>query len=844
MEPDPQRYRRLRELFHEAVELPDNGRERYLASLGGGDAAFVEELRSLLGAEAEAGDFVSAALAVHQRALDDDLGASLVGRRVGAYRLERLLGRGGMGVVYLGHRADESFEQRVAVKLLRPELASPDLVDRFRTERQALANLRHPNIARLLDGGSTEEGLPFLVMEYVEGAPLEEYCAAHRLSVEARLELFATVCAAVEEAHRNLIVHRDIKPANILVDESGTAKLLDFGVAKLLDRAGEAGAAMTQALGYATPAFASPEQLAGESITTATDVYALGVLLHRLLTGRHPYRLDEATPTERVRIVREVLPALPSTTAAAARESPPGMPEPSRLARRLAGDLDQIVLKALRKEPPRRYASVTELAEDLARHRRGLPVHARPDTVPYRVGRFVRRHWLGVAASALVALGLAGGLLAYARQARMARAEAARAEIERATAEQELAFLGRVLSAADPGAGAGRRVTVAEVLDNASRHLGSELGGRPEVERSLRRTLGETYLSLGLLPEAERELRRAVALSPPEAVVERERLGKALADQGRWQEADAEIDRALAVCAAASPPEAACAFALSLKTLVLQNLGKTKEAITVGREALALLESSFPEERGELAAVLNNLGICFGNQGDLVTAETFHRRALDMAVAARGESHPLTADLTGNLAGVLDMQGRFAEAEPLYRRALTLQESLRGERHFAFVRTLTSYANLLWLMKRPGEAEPIAQRALALAHSALEPDHPMVAYAENTLGSVLLDLGKAREAEPHIRLALEARRRTLPRGHWLIASAQSNLGAALLGAGRLAEAEQELTEAYQVLARDRGVTHEKTLLTASRLARLFAATDRPAEAERYRDLSAPPRPAR
>ncbi len=817
-------------------------REEVLAALSGPDAELRDKVKALLAAHDSAGDLVSQGLAAHQWALDEEIGASLVGRRLGAYRLERLLGRGGMGLVYLGRRADASFEQRVAVKLLRPELASPDLVRRFQTERQALANLAHPNIARLLDGGETEDGLPYLVMEYVEGVPLEEHCTERRLGIDERLALFLTVCRAVEEAHRNLIVHRDIKPANILVDESGTVKLLDFGIAKLLDE--DAGREMTRALGYATPAFASPEQLAGGPITTATDVYALGVLLYRLLTGRHPYDLSGVTGPELVRIVGEEAPAPPSDAVLAAMESPPGTQEPRRLARILNGDLDQIALKALRKEPVRRYTSVADLATDIRCYLNGHPVTARPDTAGYRLRRFVRRHRLAVTAAAVVVLGLVGGLLAYARQARLAREEAVRAGLERARAEQVLAVMGKILSSADPANGGGRKVTVVEVLDGASSRLTTDLAGQPEIERSLRKTLGETYGNLGLFPEAERELRRVIALSPQGSVAERERLASALADQGKYQEALAEVEKALVSCQAQAKPEVACAYALSEKTIALQNLGETKKAIEVGRQALALLERSFPEEKGELAAVLNNLGICYGNEGDPASAETFHRRALEICVAVKGERHPLTVNLTNNLAGVLDIQGKYAEAEPLYLKAMELQESLQGERHFAFIRTLTSYANLLWLMKRPAEAEPFARRAQTLGLSALGPEHPITAYAENVLGSVLLDVGKASEAEGHVRAALEARRKKLPAGHWLIASAQSNLGAALLGQRRYPEAEHELSEAYATLAADRGPKHEKSLLTASRLAELYATTKRPAEAKKYRELSVPPPPGR
>ena len=800
MEADPERYRRLRELFHEVVELPPAEREALLAALPAPEADLAEKVRALLSAHDSADDYVSRGLAAHQKALDEEVGASLVGRRLGAYRLEKLLGRGGMGLVYLGRRADASFEQRVAVKLLRPELASPDLVRRFQTERQALANLAHPNLGRLLDGGETEDGLPYLVMEYVEGVPLEEHCAARRLSIEARLALFRTICSAVEEAHRNLIVHRDIKPANILVDAQGTVKLLDFGIAKLLDDGGEETRAVTRALGYATPAFASPEQLTGGAITTATDVYALGVLLYRLLTGQHPYDLSGVTGPEVVRIVGEAAPTLPSASAAAARESPPGTPDGARLSRILAGDLDQIILKALRKEPERRYASVAELAEDVGRYLDGRPVAARPDTVGYRTGRFVRRHRAAVAVTAIVLLGLVGGLVAYARQARLAKAQAERAEMERQKAEQAVSVLSNLFSSADPAFGAGRRVTVAEVLDAASSRLEKELKGQPEIEETLRKTLGETYLNLGLLPEAERELRRAIAVAPPDALWERQQLGKALADQGKLEEADAEVARVLAGCRALPKPSVACARVQALKVQILQNLGKAKEAIEFGKQAIPYLERYFPEEKAELAALLNNVGVCYGNTGDPARAEVLQRRALELCRADKGERYPLT------------------------------------------VRILTSTANLLWMMKRPAEAEPLGRRAVTLGRDALGPEHPMTAYAELVLGQVLIDAGNPAEAEGLIRKALEVRRKTLPPGHWLIANTRSTLGAALLGQRRYKEAEQELTEAYDTLRKDRGPAHEKTRLAASRLSQLYASSGRPAEAKRFKELSVPPQP--
>jgi serine/threonine-protein kinase len=812
-------YRRVREVFHEAVELDADSRERFLAPLSADAPDVLAEVRSLLEAHEASGDFMAEGLRTHED--------PLLGRRLGPFRLLRLLGRGGMGAVYHAERVDETFRQEVAIKLLPRDLATPELVRRLRGERQTLASLGHPNIARLVDGGTTEDGLPYLVMEYVEGVPLEEHCDARGLGLDARLALFMDVASAVADAHRNLVVHCDIKPANILVTEEGTPKLLDFGIAKLLAaRAKDETAPLTRAHGYATPAFASPEQLTSGAVTTATDVYALGILLYRLLAGVHPYDLTGKSEPEVTRIVCEAAPRAPSSSA-------------GRFARSLAGDLDQIVLKALRKEPERRYGSVSELSEDLRRRAAGLPVSARPDTLRYRAGKFVGRHRSAVAVTALVVLGLAGGLAAYARQARIARAEARRAEVEKLKQEQVSAFLKTTLASADPVRGEGRKVTVAEILDRASTRITSDLRGQREVEASLRETLGETYLNLGLSREAERELRRALELAGSGGAPDRAGLAQALLDQGRYAEAETELKKAIALFRASGERSIRCAHALSLLMAARQNQGRFAEAAVAGREALVMLKSAFPSEKLELASVLNNLGVVLGNDGRFAEAEGFHRQAVEAARAARGERHPTTAEALVNLAGILDIQGRYAEAEPIFKEALPLQESLLGERHFDFIRTLTSYSNMLWLMKRSAEAEPLARRANALALSSLGAGHPVTAYSENILGGILLDTRKPKEAEGHIRTALEARRKALPPGHWLIASAQSNLGAALAEEGRSAAAEKELLEAYAALEKDRGPKHEKSRLTAERLADLYAKSGRATESRRWRERAEP-----
>ena len=425
----PERWQQVKALFEQALERPPDERAAFLDQACHGDEALRREVRSLLSSHDDG--FLDEPLSLDAPSGDD--GAAHTGQRIGAYRLVREIGHGGMGAVYLAERADGQFHQQVAVKFVRHGVDSDTLRRRFRAERQILARLEHPHIARLIDGGVSEDGLPYLAMEYVEGTRIDHYCDAHHLSTNERLRLFLAVCEAVHYAHQNLIVHRDLKPSNILVTEGGTVKLLDFGIAKLLDD----NAAATPldevprtGMRVMTPEYASPEQIRGEPVTTAFDVYALGIILYELLAGQRPYRLSGLSPGEMERIVCEKAPARPSTavtreaqtdaTRAATPEEISRMrsTQPDKLRRRLAGDLDTIVMMALHKDPSRRYRSVGQLSEDLRRHLDGLPVTARPDSFAYRISKFIRRHWMGVAAAVFISL--LGGIATTAWQARVA----------------------------------------------------------------------------------------------------------------------------------------------------------------------------------------------------------------------------------------------------------------------------------------------------------------------------------------------------------------------------------------------------------------------------------------
>jgi eukaryotic-like serine/threonine-protein kinase len=468
----------VKRLFHAALDLPGPDRLPYVRREAAGNDTVLREVESLLAAEAESTGLLDAGAA-------DYLPVTEIGRRIGPYQIVDEIGAGGMGAVYLAERTGE-FRQRVALKLIRPGMDSGMFVSRFHRERQILAALDHPNIARLLDGGAADDGRPYFVMEHVAGKPLHDWCAQHAVSTEQRLRLFLDVCAAVEYAHRRLVVHRDLKPANILVTDDGTVKLLDFGIAKLLgsETAAET-VALTEMGGHLmTPEYASPEQVRGLPVTTATDIYSLGVILFELLAGRLPYAFETRSPAEVERVVATTDPPSPSAVAA----------QPA-MARRLTGDLDVIVLKALEKEPERRYHSVEQFGADIRRHLEGAPILARPQTWRYRSGRFIRRNRIAVAAAVLVALSLTGGLAAALWQAHIARQQRARAERNfddvRHLAQSFLFdFHDRIKDL--PGSTDARNMVIQTAVDYL-RRLAQEARGY----QGLSRDLAEAWLRLG-----------------------------------------------------------------------------------------------------------------------------------------------------------------------------------------------------------------------------------------------------------------------------------------------------------------------------------------------------------
>lgn len=617
------------------------------------------------------------------------------GTRLGAWELIRELDAGGMGVVYLARRADQSYDKQVAIKVVRVDPLLPaslraDLIARFENERRLLARLDHPHIARILDGGRTDAGVPYLVMEFVDGEALTHYCDRAGLDIPARLRLFRRVCEAVQAAHRHLIVHRDIKPHNILVDRAGEPRLLDFGIARLLV---EDGGETEQTIGMAmTPTYASPEQLRGEPLTTASDVYSLGVVLFELLSGMRPFELAGLSPAERERLVCETA---PPTLRRALTQGELVAPEREARSRAVRNDLERLVAKALHKDPLMRYGSAQALADDIERYLAGLPVLAHPDSLRYRAGKFLRRHRVGSAAAAVAML----AVLAAASIATWQWRQASRAAADTA---QVNAFLLDIMRVSNPYA-SGSELTLAQALDAASGLVDTRFARRPDLAVGIRTALGESLFARYSLDAAEAQLRRALA--------EGERLF--------------------------GPDDPRTVQALATLASVVKEGDRIDEAKKLFADALARLERSGTTDSPLHASVLNDLGVMHLRAEEFAAARDFLERAL----ASSSDGNEERARTVANLAQASRGLGDLDRAEALYREAQPILESVYpdGGPHLAVL--LNNRARLAWDRERPDEAIELQKQAVAMHRRSFRGDHVMILVPMTNLARMALDAG-------------------------------------------------------------------------------------------------------
>jgi serine/threonine-protein kinase len=846
----PADWPRVKALFFAAHEAPEADRARLLADADVAPDVRAHVARLLAAAAGAAGRFEAPALGGAPAVDDAELGAPLAaGRRLGPWAIVRRVGEGGMGTVYEARRADGDFVQRVALKTVWRGADSQLLLRRFRSERQILAGLQHPNIARLLDGGATDDGLPYLVMEYVDGAPIDAWCDARRLPIPARLDLFRQVCAAVAHAHRNLVVHRDLKPGNVLVTADGAVKLLDFGVAKLLDDAGRAGTLTGAGLSPFTAGFAAPEQVTGGRVSTATDVHALGALLHVLLAGRPPFAGAGAGPADVVSAIRdrpapppsEVAGAAPDDAAARAR----ALPSRARLARALRGELDAIVLVALRKEPERRYPTVDALADDVRRHLRGDRVLARPDTLAYRTRAFVRRQ-RGLAAGLLVAAAaLVVGAGAALWQARASRLEARRAE-------RVAAFLGRTFATSDattgdPVARLGTRGTVAALLDSLAGRVAGAFPDDARVRARLYTTIGAHYAAQGRGREAAAALDSAVRLARESdgargdafAAASLERADAVLGSRGPAVAAR-DVDAASAALAGRerAAPELA-ARALVLRARVLAAAGAVREADALARrvERLELARTRAPTiTRAWALRVLGYSEAWLRRDPRLVAARHAHAVAITDSLGTPLARERL--DALEGLAEALLVLGRTRAADSVAALGLAAARAGYGEASLEHAVLLSRAASVA------GELPGGGARASALADSAWRlaarlpdaPAEPLTQVAMTLVDDHLAHgrAGAARAVADAVRARVAPQRVPVATVH-----AEFYAGRARLAGGDAAGAERALRAALAALPPTRDLDSMRPRLRRP-LAEALAAQGRTREADSVRALDPPP----
>jgi eukaryotic-like serine/threonine-protein kinase len=878
----PDRWQRADRIFDEALDLPPADRAAFVAGACSDDVALRDAVLGLLAAADEAERIIgesaedfAPSLVPSLRHAADVADALPAGTLIGPWRIISEIARGGMGAVYLAERADGEFEKRVALKLVKRGMDTDEILRRFHHERRILASLEHPNIARLYDAGAASDGRPYLVMELVDGLPITRWCDEQRCDIESRLDLFLTLCDAVQYAHGRLIVHRDIKPSNILVSADGAPRLLDFGIAKLLDDEAPADAQTRTGLRLATPEYAAPEQLRGEPISIATDVYALGVLLYELLAGQRPFTASRPHDGGQQ-------PQRPSTATAAAAATARAT-SPERLRRRLAGELDTIVLKALEDETDRRYASVADFVADVRRHRDGLPIRARPATPLYRARKFVLRNRAPAAFAALAVLSLLGGTAAALLQARQAARERDAAFHERGRAEQVTAFLVGLFESADPTASdgaSGDTLRVRAVLDRGAHRIRAELAGRPALQGELFTALARIYTSLGAYEPAESLALDALAMTG--AGGDGEARATRLGVLARIALERAEFARADSLYAEAAAAAAVMASGDSLYAAFLAEHGLMRSYLGDYDSAVNLLGAAYERARRVSAAhgplmsrIDNNLGMVRYDLGEYAAAEALFRRVYDAERAFHRENHPALAATLNNIASSVQYQGRNPEAEPIFFQAIETARDALGAEHTSVGDYLQNLATLYDDERRHDEAEPLYREALRIyerefgrhsprtalllrnlalnreavgqrveAASLLREieaslarevgaDHFYTVVSSTALARVLTALGQRREAFDRLTAGIAQLEAQLPAGHFLIEVARRDLGAWYAANRDFERAEPLLLASHTALVESRGADNGWALEGRDLLRRMYEAWGRPERAAEF-----------
>ena len=790
--PEGKDWSRLGELFEHASEAGAAARQELLARVRAENPALCDRLEALLRADADSGALDAPLEAVAGVVLQ--AGNFAPGTRVGQYRIVREIGRGGMGAVYLAERADGAYEQQVALKVVRASAIAGLLERRFLRERQILARLEHPHIARMLDAGVTEAGVPWLAMEFVKGEPITAWAVSHHADTPERLRLFLEVCAAVQFAHRNLVIHRDLKPGNILVDADGRARLLDFGIARLLDDAAVEGGTRTEHL-LLTPEYAAPEQIRGEPANTASDVFALGAVLYELLTGQKAVRLASNDIAEILR-ASEAVPLPPSRVGDLA---------PARRAE-LRGDLDAIVLKALSRDADRRYGSVESFAADLRRHLAHQPIEAQADSWWYSTTKFVRRHRVAVAATAAVLIAVTAGLIGVAWQSHQRGLEARKAE-------EVKAFALSLFSGADPARARGAELTARELVAEGATRIEREFAHEPGVKAEvltfladIHEKLGEPDKALPLTGEALTLLNAAGNTDPTLTGNALQVQGRALIAGGKSEDGIARIREALALHREARA-ESAVAEDLDQLAIGARQAGKIDDARAFTQQAFEIRERLLGPEHPEVATSLNNLGVVAREAGDYSAALKYYERARAIREKVLPPDHPDLVVSLNNLGALQLAQGQYADSEKSFRHVLELDQRIYGNAHQLTIGATNNLGSALLLQAKYAEAEPLIESVLDYWRKTAGADHPNSLASLNNLASTFRGAGNYEKAQALYLELIAAWTRVVGPDHPNLAVAHFHLGTILLERGLVDAAEEHLRTSLEIRRKARGEKH-------------------------------------
>jgi serine/threonine-protein kinase len=747
-------------------------------------------------------------------------------KSIGNYAIHKRIGYGGMGEVFLASRIDEKFHQNVALKLIRQHVTSKEQARRFEQERVILSTLNHPNISRLLDGGISQDGRSYYVMEYVDGLPITDFCLNHDCSLEERLELFEQVCSAVQYAHSNFIVHRDLKPENLLVDENGTVKVLDFGIAKMIgDSLDEQALLQTMdGLRMLSLKYASPEQVTLEPITTATDVYALGVLLYEMTTGTHPLPLENKRLTEAEQIIRGYDPPKPSIAT------------PSQSGK-LKGDLDAIILKAMRKEPSERYGTAKSMMEDIDRYRQSMPVSARQDSIPYLLKKFLRRHSISLLFTGVLTALIIGFAFFYTHRISQ---EKQQAQLQAQKAEQVTQFLIQLFEANNPEQSVGQTMNVEELLLRGEEEA-LRLEGQPELKAQMFEVIGEIYRLQGRYTKSEEllqssfEIRESIySVNHDETVSVMDKLGILLIQMGEYDQADSILTRTLQIheeILESNGPE--LAETLSKMAYLIRRRGDLQQSEELYRRSLAIREEHLGDDHPLTLENMSSLGVILHNSARYRETEQLYRELLKRRMNLFNPIHPDIAVSQNSLGALLMNMGNFAEADSLLRKALEVREKLYGEEHPDVALTLNNLAICMMETRRLAEAAQFANRAYEIRSNLLGENNVNTAITKFTLADLMLKTGEADSSLSLYRDAYKQFRKTLGDRHSFTARAFMGIGSVHLAMDQVDAAHSFLQSGFSVVKQIHPEQSLEYALASIRLAEYHLAVD---ENSRSREL--------